>query len=90
MPNRSAAVLSFILAYTSQHEYPPTLREIAEGVGLASTGVALYYLRQLEARGRIERTAKHARATRVVADSESELETEAPQRISPHPSRGGA
>ena len=83
MPNRSAAVLSFILAYTSQHEYPPTLREIAEGVGLASTGVALYYLRQLEARGRIARTAKHARAIRIVADSGSGPATNDPQPISP-------
>lgn len=36
--------------------YGPTVREIAEGVGLSSTGSVVYILNQLERQGRIRRS----------------------------------
>jgi SOS-response transcriptional repressor LexA len=38
--NRYQPVLDFVTAYLAEHEHAPTLREIAEGVGYASSSSA--------------------------------------------------
>jgi repressor LexA len=45
--------------------YPPSIREIGEAVGITSTSVVTYYLKQLAEMGKIERDAKFSRAVRL-------------------------
>ena len=46
--------------------FPPTVREIARGVGLSSTSTVQTYLNSLEDRGYIRRRADHARSIEVL------------------------
>jgi len=53
--------------------YPPSIREIGEAVGITSTSVVTYYLKQLTEMGLIERDAKFSRAVRLVDPVSREL-----------------
>jgi repressor LexA len=57
-----------IIAYLNERlstGYPPSIREIGEAVGITSTSVVTYYLKQLAEMGKIERDAKFSRAVRL-------------------------
>jgi repressor LexA len=57
-----------IIAYLNERMstgYPPSIREIGEAVGITSTSVVTYYLKQLTEMGLIERDAKFSRAVRL-------------------------
>lgn len=47
----TAAVFDFVEVYLLRNGYPPTLREIADGVGKVSTNGVRYHLRVLERAG---------------------------------------
>ncbi len=53
--------------------YPPSIREIGEAVGITSTSVVTYYLKQLTEMGLIERDAKFSRAVRLTAPVSREV-----------------
>ena len=55
---RHIRVLNFLREYQTEHNYPPTIREIGKAVGISSTSVVNYYLDQLEKKGLIERQRK--------------------------------
>ncbi len=59
-------MLAFIRQYIGAKGFPPTVREIATGLGLGSTSVVAYHLGALERAGRIERMPRVARGLRVV------------------------
>ena len=52
--------------FLKEHGFPPTVREIAEMAGLASSSSAHHYLKQLEERGYIRRVEGSPRAIEVV------------------------
>ena len=68
MPSRRDAILKYIAAYRGQHGFPPTVREIAQGVGLRSTSTVAYYLRDLEESGQLERQPERSRGIRLASD----------------------
>ena len=45
---REREVYSFIESFVEDNGYPPTVREICEALGFASTSTAQYYLKKLE------------------------------------------
>lgn len=53
MTERQQAILDFIRDYP--HQYPPTVREIGEGVGLSSSSTVHHHLTELVNKGYIER-----------------------------------
>lgn len=55
-------VLAFVRAHLRRTGYPPTVREIAEGLGLAGPNSAKKYLDILERKGRIRREPGRSRA----------------------------
>lgn len=59
-------VYDFIVEYMTANLYAPSVREIGEGVGLASTATVYYYLEILADRGLIEVKEKVARAIKLV------------------------
>ncbi len=62
LSERQQNVLNFIRAHMKMRGYPPTVREIGEAVGVKSTSLVTYYLKQLEERGLITREASKSRA----------------------------
>jgi repressor LexA len=67
---RQEQILNFILSYP--HSYPPTVREIAEGVGLRSSATVHSYLNDLEVMGYIERQTHIPRCIMVRVQSPNE------------------
>lgn len=63
---RAERIVSFIRFYTTVEQWPPTVREIAEAVGLRSSSTVHGHLDRLERDGRIERMPRCPRAIRVV------------------------
>lgn len=59
---RPAEVRLFIMRFTDENGFPPTLREIAAGVGLASASSVMRILDREEAEGNVKRKRGRARA----------------------------
>jgi len=63
---RERTVLLALVAFTREHGYPPTHRELGDLAGLSSTSVVAYYLEKLEARGLIRWARGVARGISIV------------------------
>lgn len=59
-------IYDYICDYVKEFGYPPTVREIAKRVGLASSSSAHHYLKQLEEKGYIQRKEGSPRAIEVM------------------------
>src|SRR5215472_1765334 len=69
---RQQRILDVIRAFTTEHGYPPSVREIGERVGLSSSSTIHAHLKALEKRGLISRDPTKPRALRSeVASSAS-------------------
>lgn len=62
---RKQRIIEFIAATTRERGYPPSVREIAQAVELASTSAVHHHLQALEREGLLERGATHSRAIRL-------------------------
>lgn len=74
---RQQQVLDFIRAWMRQSPYPPTVREIGQGVGLSSSSTVQAHLKQLEAKGFIRRSGSKSRSIQLI-DEESNLASDVP------------
>jgi repressor LexA len=59
---RADRILAFIRETVGERGYPPSVREIAEAVGLASTSAVHHHLTKLEKEGRLNKEATRSRA----------------------------
>ncbi len=66
---RQQSIYEFICAYTKDHGYPPSVREIGAAVGLASPSTVHMHLKSLEDKGYIHRDSNKPRTIEVVEDS---------------------
>lgn len=78
LSTRQAQILEYIRQYVSEHAYPPSVREVGEGVGITSTSVVDYNLRVLAKRGYIRRDPAISRGIELL-DSDGER---LPERVS--------
>jgi repressor LexA len=62
---RKQKIVEFIAATVHERGYPPSVREIAVAVELASTSAVHHHLQALEREGILERGASHSRAIRL-------------------------
>jgi len=62
---RKQKIIDFIAATVRERGYPPSVREIAAAVDLASTSAVHHHLQALEREGYLERGASHSRAIRL-------------------------
>ena len=62
---RQAEILAFIEQHVEDHGYPPTVREIGQGVGLASPSTVHRHLEKLEESGHLRRDPSKPRAMLV-------------------------
>src|SRR4029077_834010 len=70
---RKVKILDFIAATLRTRGVPPSVREIARAVGLASTSAVHHHLQILEREGYLERGAAQARAIRLTPTAAIEL-----------------
>lgn len=68
---RQRQILEFIDAYAREHTYPPSVREIARGVGLSSTATVHTHLAALQDKGYLRRDPTKPRAIEVHFESGS-------------------
>jgi len=59
-------IYDFLCDFLKVHGFPPTVREIAEMAGLASSSSAHNYLKQLEEKGYIRRIEGSPRAIEIM------------------------
>ena len=75
---RQLAIYDFIRAYSDEHGYPPSVREIGAAVGLASPSTVHMHLKVLEEQGLIKRDSKKPRTIEVMRDDQSSPEASQP------------
>ncbi len=78
---RRRRIIEFIHRTVAERGYPPSVREIAEAVGLASTSAVHHHLVALERAGQLERGGRSSRALRLTPAGEA--------MIAPPPSARG-
>ena len=61
LSERQRKILQFIVNFVGENEFPPTIREIGEQVGISSTSVVNYNLAKLEELGLISRRKEVSR-----------------------------
>jgi repressor LexA len=70
LTERQTKILDYIRYVTKIRNYPPSVREIGEAVGLSSSSTVHNHLNQLERRGLIKRDPSKSRTVQLVADQE--------------------
>src|SRR5205814_2976945 len=70
LTDRQAKILDYIRYVTRIRNYPPSVREIGEAVGLSSSSTVHNHLNQLERRGLIKRDPSKSRTVQLVQDAE--------------------
>lgn len=65
LSERQQAMIEFIRSFAEENQYPPTIREIGEAVGISSTSVVNYNLNKLVEAGLIERNKEVSRGIRL-------------------------
>jgi len=66
LTERQQAILEYIKAFLRKNEYPPSIREIMNALGISSTSVVNYNLNALVREGYISRHKELARGIRLV------------------------
>jgi repressor LexA len=65
LSERQKRMIEFIREFVRGHQYPPTIREIGEAVGISSTSVVNYNLNILQREGYISRNREISRGIQV-------------------------
>src|SRR2546423_6611607 len=69
LTERQNKILDYIKYVTRVRNYPPSVREIGEAVGLSSSSTVHNHLNQLERRGLIKRDPSKSRTVQLVQDA---------------------
>jgi repressor LexA len=80
---RRQRILDCIVRTVEERGYPPSVREIADAVGLASTSAVHHHLIALEREGMLERGGKHSRALRVTSQAGRASHAPATGKVTP-------
>jgi repressor LexA len=73
MSNRQNSILEFIKNEVREKGYPPSVREIGEAVGLASSSTVHGHLDRLEKKGLIRRDPTKPRAIEILGDEDDSI-----------------
>ncbi|HSR32255.1 MAG TPA: transcriptional repressor LexA [Anaerolineae bacterium] len=68
LSERQKRMLDFIRRFIAENQFPPTIREIGENVGISSTSVVKYNLDVLERKSMIERNPDISRGIRLAEE----------------------
>lgn len=78
LSDRQKKILQFIVAFFNENNFPPTIREIGERVGISSTSVVNYNLTKLEELNLINRRKEVSRGLNVNWDEIANLNIDIP------------
>ena len=70
LTKRQQDVLVFIKKYSAEHGFPPTIREICEGVKLSSPATVFVHVKNLEKNGYIKSSNNKFRTLELLVDNE--------------------
>src|ERR1044072_4506427 len=73
LTKRQQEIFDFIKSYSSQHGYPPTVRDIGRAIGLTSSSTVHAHLANLEKLGLLKRDPTQPRAIEVLVDKAKSL-----------------
>ena len=68
MGDRHRKIMRFLSKFQEESGYSPSIRQIGEAIGVKSTSLVDYYLKQLEEMGKIERDSHVSRSIRLMDD----------------------
>jgi repressor LexA len=68
LTKRQQEIFDFVRSYVGEHGYPPTVRDIGQAVGLASSSTVHAHLANLEKAGALRRDPTKPRAIEVLKD----------------------
>lgn len=88
VPDRARECLRIIASHIDRDGYPPTIREIAIGMGISAARAnnsVSEHIDRLERRGLVRRVPKIARGLLVTAEGRAELARESVDAIVPKP-----
>ena len=71
LSKRQSEILDFFKNKTAEQGYPPSVREIAEAIGLSSPATVHAHLAVIEQKGYIKRDKSKQRAVEIILDSPS-------------------
>ena len=74
LSERQNRILDYIRYVTKVRNYPPSVREIGEAVGLSSSSTVHNHLNQLERKGLIKRDPSKSRTVQLTADMDIDQE----------------
>lgn len=67
---KQQGILRFLETFISEHDYPPSIRDIQHGCDISSTSVVDYNLKRLEEKGFIRRDREVSRAIELLGSSQ--------------------
>lgn len=68
LPPKQQQIYNYIVSFSAEHGYPPTVREIGEHVGLKSPSTVHFHLKKLRAEGLIAQEEGKTRAITVTSN----------------------
>ena len=71
--DKQKKILEFVTEYMNENGYPPSIREICQGVGLSSTSTVHAHLETLKKNGLLEKADAKSRGIRVKNSNVSEI-----------------
>src|SRR5437879_7010717 len=74
LTERQTRILNYIRDVSKSRNYPPSVREIGEAVGLSSSSTVHNHLNQLERRGLIKRDPSKSRTVQLVTDARADAQ----------------
>jgi len=69
LSTKQQGILRFLETFISEHDYPPSIRDIQSGCDISSTSVVDYNLKRLEEKGFIRRDREVSRAIELLGGS---------------------
>lgn len=72
LTQKQAEIYDFILQYTKEHGYPPSVREISAATNLKSPSTAHFHIKKLEAEGYIQKADGKTRAISLPREAVAE------------------
>ncbi len=73
---RHRKIMLFLEKFQTKNGYSPSIREIGQNIGVSSTSLVDYYLKQLEEQGLIERNQNISRSIRIIRSLSNESENQ--------------
>ena len=68
LTERHSKIMRFLTTFQEKNGYSPSIRQIGENIGVNSTSLVDYYLKQLEGMGYIDRDTHVSRSIRVLQE----------------------